>query len=264
MKAASFTAQGLLLVTLSLITSGCLKTRAQLREEHEEGGPRPATSVSPNAPSSPQPAQVQEVQGGYAIDEIKGELTRLNGRIEDLERAQQSNTGDANKEEIKKLEARIIQLEQAQAQMIEALKKLQEAQAAQAQQAQIAADPAEAFNKAKAHYSVGEYDQAIEGFTAVVKSAKGARLEDAIFYRAESYYALKHYNKAIVDYSKFPEKYTHSHYLPTALYKIGLSFDALGMRDDAQNFYQELVEKFPRSPEAQKVKKGHKKANKPS
>jgi len=72
--------------------------------------------------------------------------------------------------------------------------------------------------------------------------------------RAEAYYQLKQYKKAIVDYSKFPEKFTTSKKMPVALLKIGQSFDALGMRDDAKSFYQELIEKFPKSQEAKKAR----------
>ena len=42
--------------------------------------------------------------------------------------------------------------------------------------------------------------------------------------------------------------------MPTALYKIGLSFESLGMKDDAKGFYQELIEKHPKSQEAKKAK----------
>ena len=40
-----------------------------------------------------------------------------------------------------------------------------------------------------------------------------------------------------------------------ALLKIGQSFEALGMKEDAKGFYQELTDKFPKSPEAAKAKK---------
>ena len=43
--------------------------------------------------------------------------------------------------------------------------------------------------------------------------------------------------------------------MPSVLYKIGLSFEGLGMKDDARGFFQELVEKYPKSPEAIKAKK---------
>ena len=42
--------------------------------------------------------------------------------------------------------------------------------------------------------------------------------------------------------------------MPEALYKIGVSFEALGSKDDAKGFYQLLVDKFPKSPQAKKVK----------
>ncbi len=242
----------LVLSSLCLLTTGCLTTRAQLREHNEESSNKPA------AASTPQPAQVQEVQpqGSYAIDEIKGELTRVNGRLEDLERSRREASADPStaqtRDDVKKLEARITELEKAQAQMLDAIKKIQENQTAAAQ---AQADPDEALNRGKEAFSSGNYDSAIESLTGALRSAKGRSAEDATFLRAESFYALKQYKKAIVDFSRFPEKYSRSKYMPSALYKIGLSFDALGMRDDAKGFYQELEDKFPKSAEAKKVKK---------
>ena len=87
-----------------------------------------------------------------------------------------------------------------------------------------------------------------------LKNTKAKQHEEATFIRAESYYSLAQYKKAIVDYSKFPEKFTKSKRMPLALYKIGLSFEHLGMKEDAKGFYQELVEKFPKSPEGVKAR----------
>jgi TolA-binding protein len=42
--------------------------------------------------------------------------------------------------------------------------------------------------------------------------------------------------------------------MPEALYKIGVSFEALGSKDDAKGFYQLLIDKFPKSSQAKKVK----------
>ncbi|MGZ3697637.1 MAG: tetratricopeptide repeat protein, partial [Bdellovibrionota bacterium] len=106
----------------------------------------------------------------------------------------------------------------------------------------------------RAQFKAGNFSAAIETLTAYLKTAKKGKTEEATFLRAESYYKLKQYKKAIVDYSKFPEKYTHSKNMPQVLYKIGLCFDNLGMRDDAKGFYQELIEKFPKSPEAKKAR----------
>ncbi|MBC7693612.1 MAG: tetratricopeptide repeat protein [Methylotenera sp.] len=234
-----------LLISLSL--TGCLKTRAQLR------GDAPDSDSDTRASSRPVPAQVQEVQpqGAYVMDELKSEMTRLNGRIEDLERSnqqsQQDKTAGAGKpDQIRALETRIVELEQAQATMLEAIKKNQ----SQA----LAVETGDAFEKGKNQYDAKNYDGAVDSFTLYLKDPKGKHVEEATFLRGESYHALGQHKKAIIDYSKFPEKYTNSRRMPQALYKIGLSFESLGMKEDAKGFYQELNERFPKSPEAKKVR----------
>lgn len=232
------------LCAISLMMTGCLKTRAQLKENSDD--------TAPAAKGTPATVQEVQPQGAYVIDEIKAEMTRLNGRIEDLERAQKdaqagAAADKATKDEIKKLETRIAELETAQASMIEQLKKLQETPKAPA-------DPAEAYGQGKTQYDAGNFEAAIESFNAYLKTNHTKYVEDATYLRAEAYYSLKQYKKAIIDYSKFPEKYTKSKFMPNALYKIGLSFEALGMKEDAKGFYQELIEKFPKSAEAKKVR----------
>lgn len=231
---------------LMLSQTACLKTRAQLKEDGDE-----PTAVSTPVPVKPgQGPQDVVPQGGYAIDEIKGEMTRLDGRVEDLERAQKDQAakpGTPTPDDYKKLEGRVTELEQAQANMLEAIKKMQE-------NPPVAADPSEILKKGKNQVEAGNVDGSIETFGSCIKAAKGKVAEECTFLRGESFYGLKDYKKAIVDYSKFPEKYTKSTFMPKALYRIGQSFDALGMKDDAKGFYQELVEKFPKSPEAKKAR----------
>lgn len=230
----------LLLVTLSIASSGCLKSRYSMRGEEDEAAPRTMQ------------AKVEEVQpaGGYAVEELKSEITRLSGRIEDLERERKSESGKVNtstREELKKLESRIAELEQAQANMIEAIKKIQETPPPPA-------DTESYLEKGKSLFEAEKYEGAIDALNLYLKAAKPKKAEQATFLRAEAHYKLKQYKKAIVDYSKFPEKYIKSSYMPQALYKIGLAFDNLGMHEDAKGFYQELREKFPKSAEAKKAR----------
>jgi TolA-binding protein len=224
-------------LSLILSTSACLKTRAQLREDSEDSKPIPV-----------QPAQEVKPQGQYVIDEIKAEITQQQGRIEDLERNQKEvMSGAKSGDELKKLESRLEQLEESQKHLQEALNKIHESAALK--------DPDTLFKKAKTQYDGADYEAAAETFGQYQKIQKAKKLDEAAFYRGESYFKLKQYKKAIVEYSKFPEKFTHSSRMPEALYKIGLSFEALGMKEDAKGFYQELVEKYPKSPEAKKAKK---------
>lgn len=223
-------------VLIVLLTSACLKTRAQLREDGEDA-PRPVAA---------QP--VQDVKpGGYAIDEVKDEITRLTGRIEDLERSQKEQKGGADHDTVKKLEDRIAQLEQAQLALSESVKKIEESPAVM--------DPNEVFKKAKDQFDKGEFQSAADSFGNYLKLPKIKKAEDATFYKAESYFKLKEYKKAIVEYSKFPEKFSKSTRMADVLFKIGTSFESLGMKDDAKGFFQELIEKYPKSPEAKKARK---------
>ncbi len=228
-------------MTALLLGTGCLKTRAQLRDEPADA----AADSSHSGAARMEPVAAQSA----ALDEIKSELTRLNGRIEELERAsaQQAKTENtAAQEQTKKLEARVVELEQAQLAALEAVKKLQVAQPP--------ADAPDLFEKGKEQVDSGDLNAAVESLSGYLRNPKGKHAEEATFLRGEAYYGLKQYKKAIMDFSKFPEHFGKSKRVPTALYKIGQSFEALGMRDDAKGFYQELVEKFPRAPEAKKAK----------
>ena len=64
-----------------------------------------------------------------------------------------------------------------------------------------------------------------------------------------------------MEFSKFPEKMQKSPYHPQALLRMGESFEGLGMKEDGRAFYSDLVEKFPKSPEAKAAKKRLSKKN---
>lgn len=233
---------GILVVTLvSAGLSGCLKTRAQLRDE---GGSTAGDEIVRPASA---PAPVKD-GNRYVIDELKGEITRLTGRLEDLERAQKQGADAGTREEIKKLENRVIELEQAQLQLLETIKRLQETPPPPA-------DPTETFNRGVRLFESGDFEGAATALSAYLSSPKNTKYaEAATFFRAEAYYNLKQHKKAIVDYSKFPEKFSKSKRVPAALYKIGLSFEALGMKEDSKGFYQELIDKYPKAAETSKAR----------
>jgi tol-pal system protein YbgF len=236
----------LLAIVAASSLSGCLKTRAQLRGDGAD-------------PAEPRLQEVRDVrpQGAYALDEMKQEITRLTGRIEDLERQQsqlqhQARAKDDSKaeaaraEELKRLETRIAELESTQLQTLEALKKLQSSAPPP--------DTADLMRSARAQLKAKQYDAAIETLAGVLKNPKSKDAEEATFLRAEAYFESKQYKKAIIDYSKFPEKFSKSKHMPAALLRIGQSFEALGMKEDAKGFFTEVSDKYPKSAEAKKAK----------
>ena len=229
--------RGSWLLILLVVQVACLKTRGQIREERDSEGARAEATRVP---------ALEEVRpkNDYVIDEIKEEITRLNGRIEDLERANKGPDKGAEGEERKKIDQRLSQLEQTTAQILESITQLQEI-----------GDPPTLLKKANKFFEDKDYTAAVNTLGQYIKIPKVAKLDEALFLRGESQYKLKQYKKAIIDYSKISEKFPSSKRAPAALYKTGLSFDALGLKDEAKGFYQELVEKYPKSSESKKVMK---------
>lgn len=232
----------------TLMLSGCLKTRAQLRGDDSD-------DRVDAKPGRPVPAQVQEVQprGEYVIDELKSEITRMTGRIEDLERKsaqQDTNLHTAQREEIRKLQGRIDELERTQITMIETMKKM----STQHEQSRAEVDAPALFEKAKQQMASNDYEGAVESLNGYLKNSKVKHASDATLMRADAHFGMKQLKKAILDYNSYRERYPTSKKMPYVLNRIGLSFEGLGYKSDAQGFYQLLVEQYPKSSEAKKAR----------
>jgi len=228
---------------VAVLASGCLKTRAQLE------GDAPAAANSPlakeqNATPNSRPVRSNE------IDEIKMEITRLTGKLEVLEKnlrekqsSEDSNSNQSEAELSKRLEA----LEKTQLEILSRLAQKQEA---------IAAAGTDYFESGKTAYKKKQYEDAVDLLSKYLSKKNADNIADATYLRAESYYKLKKYQKAILDYSKFAEnKFGKTPMVPEALYKIGLSFENLGLKDDAKAFYQDLVNRYPKSARTKAAKK---------
>jgi len=202
-----------------------------------------ATPVSPT-PVRPSPLLPVPVSGGsYGMEEMRSELAKLSGKVEDME--QEKKTQDAaHQDEQNKLQAKITELEKQ-------LKEKEEQNAGPA-----VPEGKTPFQAGKDAYFASSYGIAIQYFDQFLKTTdSGKDAEEATFLRGESNFKLKEYKKAIVDYSKFPEKYTKSNYHSKALLKIAESFEALEMKEDAKAFYADLLDKFPKTVEGKIAKK---------
>jgi tol-pal system protein YbgF len=226
-----------ILISLSLM--GCLKSRAQLYEESDYSENRNSGLVVNN----PKPVQ----PGGYAIEELKAEVMRLVGKVEDLERNNKSlDQLQAVNDKIQALENRISELENAQLAMLENLQKKEAAA--------LKRSPEEIFKSGKDAFRSGQLDQAIALLKEYLKTDDKTNAEEARFLLGESFFSKKEFKDAIIFYSELNEKHPGSKRIPSALQKIAQSFERLGYKDDAKSFYQELLEKYPKSPEARASK----------
>jgi TolA-binding protein len=178
-------------------------------------------------------------------DELRAELAKTTGRVEELQHEKELKE-KTHADEIRKSEERIAALEKQLKEFTPDTPKVPEGKT-----------PMEA---AKDAYAAANWDEAIVFFSQVLGTEeKGKVAEEATYLRGESYFKKLQYNKAILDYSKFPERFPKSSYHPKALLRIAESFDSMGRKDEAKMFYTDLAEKFPKTAEGRIAKKKLKK-----
>ncbi len=110
-------------------------------------------------------------------------------------------------------------------------------------------DAYEAFQK-------GNYEGARKKFDVFLKQYPNTELSgNAQFWIGETYYQKKDFEKAILEYEKAITKYPESSKIPAALFKQALSFLELGDKMNAKNLLKKVIERFPRSEQAEMAKK---------
>ncbi len=78
--------------------------------------------------------------------------------------------------------------------------------------------------------------------------------DNAQYWIGESYYALKEFDRAILEFDAVRRKYPSGEKVPAALLKQGFAFAELGDKVDARLILQELIARYPPSKEAVKAK----------
>lgn len=233
-----------LLLAFSL--GGCLRTRTQVKGGGE-------STEQESSESAEAPAQ----SGGYHVEELRGEVAKLAGKVDELDnRNQAANTAEL-KEYAARIDGRVAELEKNQVLMMSEIKELKDrkgggSSAATSSHERESGDP---LAEAKAALQEKDYEGAAEKYRAIIsKGVKGNTSAEAHFGLGEAEYGLKNYKKAIVAYSKVQEANSKSAQVPASLYKIGLSFQNLNMNKEAKGFFSELLERYPTSKEAKKAR----------
>ncbi len=231
-----------LVALLSL--NACVTTRSQLGQAGKTG--QDTSHHAPTVesyPSSPMPGPYVPTKATFDVDDLKSEVSKLLGRVDELEQKLSQTSNHA--EMIKSLQTKVEELEK---------------------RSPVAASTPAFVPEVKDHYQLGKkayqsskFEDAIVAFEEVQKNPDSKNLEEAIFLEGESFFKLKNFRKAIVEFSKITEKYPKSSNHPKALLRIAESFEALGSKEDAEAFYSEIIEKFSKSAEAKAAKKRLKK-----
>ncbi len=249
------------ILLIALIFSGCLKTRTMVKGDDDNADD--SQNVSGTAKT------VSAKPSHYELEELKNEITRISGKLEELEHEQKGmNTADTN-QNVAKLDMRVADLEKNQMLIMTELKDLKDRSNSESESK--SEPPSKKGGKSASSktllqdgYSLlmaKNYDGAADKFKEFgEKNPKGKEAAEMHFGLGEAAYGQKAWKKAIVEYSKVQESFSKSPRIPAALLKIGLCFEQLGSAKDGQSFFQELLERFPQSPEAKKAKSKLKKS----
>lgn len=202
----------------------------------------------------------------YSMEKLRQEFSFVQGTIEDSEheKKQLNETLRSIKASIDKEAERLSGIE---ARTRDAEKRLTDIQAAidaldkrvaeiegqrQAVGGKGAEDAAEGlYDKGYREVLDKDFSSAIDTFGAFLSAYPGHRLSaNAQYWLGETYYAKGDYERAIIEFDRAIKKYPASDKAPASLLKQAYSFERLGAKKEAALLFKEIVEKYPKSPEA--------------
>lgn len=220
---------------------------------------------------------------GASVQELQQEFARLKGQLEAKEnqiKERELQLG-ASQEQVKQLEVRLIQMETLMKEMQDRMTATSAAAAAAQMQLKIQATQAAAapagesapaaaashrklpkdrkdlYEVGKKAHDDGDFALCLDALdTYVTRYPKDKELLDnAWFWTGECQFKDKHYDKAILAYQKVITDHPQSEKADASLYKMGIAFAELGYKDDAKVFFEDLLQKFPKSSLARDAKK---------
>lgn len=218
---------GAAMATAALLAglTGCLETRSGQKEQEEKQVLRKQVST----------LQQTSADVTSRFGELEEDLRKANGRSEAIDaritqikdRAEKNDFALENK--MKEQDAKFTAFREEMTKMQTEIEELKTAnQSLQAAlQAAVAA-----------------------GSSASSGAASGAGSEKNAFDRGEAKFEAKAWRDAIFAYEEYRKANPKGKHFATATYKIGVSFQELGMNDDAKPFYEEVISKAPKSKEA--------------
>lgn len=218
-------------------TSCALKTRSEVNPSEQSFISRRKQQENQKSEASKtSSASLKDAQ--VASTDPEETIRALNGRIEVLE----NNVVQLQKENAKLAEpsadaAKIAALQEALSKMELQIQKLEGSGAT----TQVpAADP--------------KHKSSDDNLKPSIPASELANTKKTSYDVAEELFSKKDWKKAILSYQKFAEEYPKSKLVPDAKYKTGVSFQELGLKDEALAFYEEVSVQYPQTQAGKKAK----------
>ncbi|TFG92382.1 MAG: tol-pal system protein YbgF [Syntrophobacterales bacterium] len=115
--------------------------------------------------------------------------------------------------------------------------------------------PSETYLKAFGLYSADKYEEAIDSFTAFIKTYPDSEYAaNAQYWIGECYYTRSELPKALDSFKKVISNYPHGSKVPDAMLKAGYTLFAMKQSEKATSMLESLISKYPDSPAALRAK----------
>lgn len=223
--------------------------------------------------------RIQSIRSGQAnavadLDQLRGEIKELSGRIEDneriIKRTVERDLGDQDsiKAALTQLKEKVDELDilvkhqrdylgldsgttvEDRGETAEGPRK--ESTGAEAPKLSDTAQ----YDIALASFRNGKFEYAMEGFEAFLKKhPKSDRADNAQFWIGECFMALKHYEQAILAYQKVIKKYPKGNKIPNAMFRQAMAFLEIKDKTSTRLLLRKIIKSYPKSTEAQIAQK---------
>lgn len=209
----------------SLLT-GCLKTRNDVKDTESRYVMQQQVTTMQKTNAD---ANARLVEADERMRELIGRVEELENKIQTSQQASESSLKNA---QMSSAEAnqKILLLQESLAKMETQLVQMQ------AEMQSLKAD----------HY-------AAVGAASAAKE-KAEKAEKDPYQAGQELFAQKDWKKAILFFQKYRDENPKGKNFADATYKIGVSFQELGMKDEARTFYDEVVGNYSKSEAAKKAK----------
>lgn len=244
----------IILSVSALVLTGCLKTRSQVSEYDQSMVYRKKQAENQKAESKTTKTSTVEA-AAPTVAESEETIRDLNGRIEILE----NQLGQLQKEKADQTNAdaqKIATLQDALNKMDGQLQKA-EMEKTVAMNANAALEKKRTSDENfKANQAPAETSKSSTKTTtaAPVAAADAKKSTTNSYDLAQDFFEKKDWKKAILNYQKFVEEFPKSKNVPDAKYKTGVSFQELGLKDEAMAFYEEVALQYPSAAAGKKAK----------
>ncbi len=111
------------------------------------------------------------------------------------------------------------------------------------------------FAAARQDYNRSKYESAVMGFRNYLAAyPNSSAADDAQYWIGESFFATKHYRKAITEFTRVLDNYPKSDRTPETLLRLGICHVRLNEPQKGAEFFTEVSKRFPDCSEARLAK----------